>query len=107
MTGQNMSLVNAKTAFDAAKLDDKTAKKVVEDFIMYLGEGITNIINAFQPEVIVLGGGISNEGEYLLSPLREFIDEHRYTKKETPSAIIKKAELGNDAGIIGAAFLKS
>lgn len=107
LTSQNMSHINAKTAFDAAKMGDKTAKKIVDDFIMYLGEGITNIINAFQPEIVVLGGGISNEGEYLLSPLREFIDEHRYTKKETPSAIIKKSELGNDAGIIGAALLKN
>lgn len=107
LTGKNMSLVSAKTAFDAAKLGDKTAIKLVDTFIMYLGEGITNIINAFQPEVIVIGGGISNEGEYLLGPLRKYAGKYRYTREEVPSAIIKKAELGNDAGIIGAALLKS
>lgn len=106
LTCNNTSPVNAKTAFDAAKMGDKTAKKVVDDFIMYLGEGITNIINSFQPEVIVIGGGISNEGEYLLGPLREYADKHRYTREEIPSAVIKKALLGNDAGIIGAALIK-
>ncbi|MDD4496452.1 MAG: ROK family protein, partial [Eubacteriales bacterium] len=99
--------INAKTVFDAAKLGDAVAKRIVDQYIVYLGEGIVNIINAFQPEVVVIGGGVSNEGEYLLQPLREFVEKNRYTRREVPSAVIKRAELGNDAGIIGAALLDS
>lgn len=99
------SRINAKTAFDAAKLGDPTALDIVRQYIIYLGEGIVNVINIFQPEVVVIGGGISNEGEYLLQPLREFVEANRYTRKEVPTARIVKAELGNDAGIIGASFL--
>ena len=66
--------------------------------------GITNIINILQPEAVVVGGGISNEGEYLLAPVREQVAKEVYTDK-VPLPHIIKASLGNDAGIIGAAIV--
>lgn len=88
------------------RLGDYTGTRVVEQYIRYLAEGIANIIVVLQPEKIVIGGGISKEGETLLKPLREAVKESLYYKKDNvPQAEIVAAELGNDAGIVGAAML--
>ena len=67
--------------------------------------GLVNIINIFQPDVLCIGGGISNQGENLLRPLRKIIEEERYTKHNDKQTQLCVCTLGNDAGIIGAAFL--
>ncbi len=100
----DLSRIDAKTAFDAAKQGDETGQKVVDQYIVYLAEGITNIINIFTPEVLVIGGGVSKEGEYLLKPLREIVARDVYGK-DVPQTSIRVAQLGNDAGIVGAAML--
>lgn len=99
-----MTKINAKTAFDAAKQGDETGQKVVEQYIRYVAEGLINIINIFQPEVVAIGGGVSKEGEYLLKPLRELVSSGVYTRGVSQTQI-KTAQLGNDAGIVGAAML--
>ena len=71
----------------------------------YVGCGIANMINIFQPEVLVVGGGIANEGDNLLNPVREYVKKETYAK-DIKACRIEKAYLGNDAGIIGAALLK-
>ncbi len=101
----NMDKVDAKVAFDAAKQGDATGKKVVDQYIKYLAEGITNVINAFMPEILVIGGGVCKEGEYLLKPLRELVGKGVYCKEGVPQTEIRVAQMGNDAGIIGAAML--
>ena len=63
------------------------------------------MINVFQPEVLSIGGGVCNERENLLNPLMESINLEQYTRDYTNKTQIKIAELGNDAGIIGAAGL--
>ena len=80
---------------------------VVERYIYYVAVGTSNIVNALQPEMICFGGGISNEGETLLRPLREIVENERYTKYCDQQTEICKATLGNDAGIIGAALLNA
>ena len=97
--------IDAKTAFDAARMGDNIAEKVVNNYLKYLAEGIVNIVNIFQPEVIVVGGGVSKEGENLLKPLRELVIKSSYTKDYVPQTRIVEARMGNDAGIIGAAML--
>lgn len=97
--------INGRTAFDCMRLGDETAREVIKEYTDYLGLGIMNLINILQPEVIVIGGGISNEGEYLLEPIREYINREKYTKLESNDTKICAAKLNNDAGIIGAAFL--
>ena len=62
---QDIDHVNAKLAFDAAAKGDETAQKVVDSWIEYVGVGIANVINTFEPEVICIGGGVSNQGEVL------------------------------------------
>jgi response regulator RpfG family c-di-GMP phosphodiesterase len=99
--------VSARTAFNAMKRGDKHGAMVVDEYIKYLAEGITNIINIFQPEILTIGGGVCNEKEYLTKPLQAIIDREQYSRNnpEELKTKIRIAELGNDAGIIGAAML--
>lgn len=101
----NLDNVNGKVAFDCAKLNDKTAIKVVNKYISYLSYGILNFCNIFRPEVIILGGGISNQKENLTMPIKKILKENNYGYKNTPVVDVLIAKLGNDAGIIGAACL--
>lgn len=98
--------VGGRTAFDGARKNDKTAIEVVNNYIKYVAIGITNIINALQPDVLCVGGGIANEGENLLVPLREYVKKEAYSIHAIKQTSIVKAVLGNDAGIIGAALLE-
>lgn len=104
ITGGDMSKVSARTAFDAAKKGDATGKMVVDRWIKYVAEGMIDLINVFTPEVLVVGGGVCNEGEYLMKPLRAHIEKDVYVK-DVEQTKIKVAQMGNDAGIIGAAML--
>jgi glucokinase len=97
--------VEGKTAFDAMKQGDETAKSVIDTYIDDLACGVINLINIFQPDVMCIGGGISNEGETLLVPLRAKVMSEVYTRNGNRNTSIVKAELGNDAGVIGAALL--
>lgn len=97
--------VNGRTAFNAMYDGDEAAKEVVDNYIYYVSVGVTNIINTFQPEVVCIGGGISNEGDNLLNPIRSHVEKERYSKYAKKQTKICKAVLGNDAGIIGAALL--
>ena len=102
---QRQGKVNGLTAFDAMRAGDAAGREVVDRYIFYLATGITNIINIFQPEVVCIGGGVSGEGETLLAPLRESVERERYGAELVESPRLAVAALGNDAGIIGAAFL--
>ena len=101
----DINKVNGKTAFDAAASGDSDAQEVLDEYFGYLATGLVNIINIFQPDVLCIGGGISNQGENLLRPLRKIIEEERYTKHNDKQTVLCTCSLANDAGIIGAAFL--
>ena len=98
--------VSARTAFNAMKRGDKHGAMVVDEYIKYLAEGITNIINIFQPEILTIGGGVCNEKEYLTGPLLEIVESEQYTRNNMNKTKVVTAVLGNDAGIIGAAGLR-
>ncbi|MDE6733427.1 MAG: ROK family glucokinase [Oscillospiraceae bacterium] len=97
--------VDGKTAFDGMRADDAAAKAVVDMYIEYLGCGLTNIINTFQPEMLLIGGGICKEGENLTKPLGEIVKRDSYCIDAERVTKLDICKLGNDAGIIGAAFL--
>lgn len=97
--------VNGRTAFDGKRLGDAAACEVVDEYIKYLASGITSMINIFQPEVLSIGGGISNEGQYLLDLVIPKVREQQYGTGLVPMTDIRIAQLRNDAGIIGAAVL--
>ena len=105
MISGDLSKVSARTAFNAMKEGDKVGAAAVDEYISYLACGIVNVINIFQPNVLVIGGGVCNEGENLTRPLLEKVYSETYSREGTPRTEIKIAKLGNDAGIIGAAVL--
>lgn len=105
MIGGDLEKVSARTAFTAMKAGDAVAAEVVDEYISYLACGIVNIINIFQPNVLSIGGGVCNEGDYLMKPLLEKVWGETYSREGTPKTKIMIAKLGNDAGIIGAAVL--
>ena len=96
--------MTAKIAIDCAKEGDKTAQEVFNWYVKGLAHGIVSIINMFDPEIIVLGGGVSLAGEFLLEAVREAVKPLIFYKT-MPYARIELARLSADAGIIGAALL--
>lgn len=105
LCGGDPEKVEAKQVFDAVKLDDKLAKNLFLNYTEYLAEGIANIINILQPELICIGGGVSKAGEMLLVPVREKVAGKIFSKNSARNTKIELARLDNDAGIIGAAML--
>ena len=101
----DLNNTNARVAFAAMKQGDEVGKEIVDEYISYLACGITNIINIFQPNVLSIGGGVCNEKDYLLVPLKKAVFSETYTKEGSRQTEIKIAEMGNDAGIVGAAVL--
>ena len=98
--------VSGRTACDCMRAGDEAAKEVYDKYIKYLAAGLTNIVNIFQPEVISLGGGVSNEGQSLIDALLPLVRKEAYGSsvlEDLPE--LRIAQLGNDAGIIGAALL--
>lgn len=97
--------VSGRTAFKAAALGDEAGKCVVDFYIRHLACGIANTINIFQPDILCIGGGVSNEGANLLEPLKKLVAENIYSKNSRKNTEIVICRLGNNAGIIGAAML--
>ena len=97
------SEVTAKAVFDAYKQGDELAGRVVEKFASYLGRGLAVFACVTDPEVILIGGGVSKAGQTLIEAVQKEYRKAAFpTCKDTP---IKLAVLGNDAGIYGAAKL--
>lgn len=106
MADGDLEKVNGKTAFDAMRAGCPVGTSVVEQYIEYLAIGITNIVNIFQPQMLVLGGGISKEGQFLVNSIMKHVAAERYGKEyNIPETVLCTAVLGNDAGVIGAAAL--
>lgn len=97
--------VSGRTAFDAKRAGDEAGAEVVAKYVHYLAQGISNIINIFQPEVLSIGGGVSGEGDYLLDMLVPLVRAEVYGQGIVNDTDIRIASLGNDAGIIGGAVL--
>lgn len=100
---KDTGVIDGKTSFTAAKAGDPAAANVVSTYIDYVADGICSLVNIFEPEVLLIGGGISKEGSYLLDPIIEYCEKNYFCKniRQTKLAI---ASLGGDAGIVGAAM---
>ena len=104
IAGGTVSNIEAKTVFDASKAGDTTAVEVYRRYISCLAQAVASVINLLDPEVIVLGGGVSKAGSYLLDPLvREIPQYVLFNDQPLPS--VRIAVLGSEAGIIGASML--
>lgn len=98
------SRIEAKTVFDAARAGDPLALQVYQHYIDCLAQAVGSVVNLIDPEVIVLGGGVSKAGAFLLDPLiREYRKYVLFNDQPLPP--VKLAVLGSEAGIIGAAML--
>lgn len=97
--------IDGRAVFAAAKAGDPTAARVLDEFITDLAEGVTNIINIWQPELLCIGGGLSGAGAQLLDPLRRKVAPMIYSRYSRRNTRLELASLGNAAGIIGAAVL--
>ena len=93
--------------FQAFRTGDAAARLTVQRYIEHLAAGIANIINFIEPELICVGGGISNAWDCLSEPLQALVHKEKFARfpSQLPGTRIVKAKLGNDAGIIGAAAL--
>ena len=100
--------LDGRSVFDAFRKGDHAAKLAVGKYVEHLASGIVNIINVIEPEMICVGGGISSAWDCLAEPIEKIVDAEKYfrfSSARTPQTKIVQAELGNDAGIIGAAML--
>lgn len=103
--GGDIEKVDGRTAFECSKTGDMSAAAVVDYYVKYLGEGMLNFANIFRPQAIILGGGVCAQGDYLIYKLKDYCKDRNYGFANTPRFDILVAQLGNDAGIIGAAGL--
>lgn len=106
LCGSNPDLLDGKLFFKAVSAQDSLANAELNRYIEYLAQGITNIINIFQPQELRIGGGISSAGEWFLEPLKEKVAQYRYSRDSALNTNIELAKNFNDAGIIGAGLLE-
>ncbi len=96
--------IDGATAFKYASIDE-TAKQIVEEYLDYVAVGLVNVANVFRPQIILLGGGISNEGDNLVIPLRERLNKMIFAGDKGPKVELSVASLKNKAGLLGACAL--
>jgi glucokinase len=101
--GGKIESITARDVAAAARRGDSLAKEVVHQVAVYLGTGLTNIVNIFNPDTIVIGGGVAKMGELLLEPARQVVAERAF---KLPASAVKIVPtlLGDDAGVLGAAL---
>ncbi len=97
--------MGAKEIFGLADAGDEAAVRVTKEYIRYLSAGITSLVNIFDPEAVVIGGGVANRGEKLLEPVREYVGKHIFGADSRQAPVITAARFRDNAGVIGAAML--
>ena len=98
--------VDGRTSFEAAKAGDETALAVCRQYVEYLACGLNSLINILRPEMVALGGGVAAAPEeLLLKPVQELVEKESFSSHGGRVTQVLRAQLGNDAGIIGAALL--
>ncbi|MBI4651500.1 ROK family protein [Candidatus Desantisbacteria bacterium] len=103
-TSLNLNKLTAFDIYKAAKKNDILAKKIFLSSVHYLSLGIASLINSFNPEIIVIAGGVAKAGSFYISPLKKEVYMYAYTSLINKTKIVKST-LGDCAGIIGSAFL--
>ncbi len=104
LCGGDTRKLEGRTTFQAVRQGDATARKALDRYLEGLSMGLINMVNVLFPEIVCLGGGISNaDDDLLLNPLRELVHRGSFDKNHLPR--VEKASLGNDAGVVGAAML--
>lgn len=98
--------VSGRTVFTERLKGNKRAGEVLESWLGYVAEGICDMVNIFQPDEIVIGGGVSREGDVVLEPVKKFVEKNSITDTANSKLPrIRISRLFNDAGVVGASFL--
>jgi len=97
--------INGRTAFDARKEGCPYGEKVVRGYVRYVSAGIVDLVNVFRPDLVMVGGGVSHEGDYFIKMIERDVRRHAFGGKNNHPPKVVRASLGNDAGILGAAAL--
>jgi glucokinase len=105
LAGGNIELIEGQMVSEAAAEGDVAARSLLGDLGRWLGEGIATLANVLDPAVVVVGGGVAEAGDLLLLPARTAFEHQLTAREHRPSLEIRRASLGNKAGIIGAADL--
>jgi glucokinase len=105
MVDGDASRITGPLVTRAAKDGDPAASELFDDVGRWLGVGLANLAAAFDPGLFVIGGGVSDAGELLLGPARDAFRRHLTGRGFRPEARVVRAQLGNDAGLVGAADL--
>ena len=100
-----LSQVSGKTVFQAVAMGDEAARAVLDFYVKALAVGLSNVVNSLDPDVLCLGGGVSGAGEALMRPLRAEMAGQSYARPGQETTKLVLAQLGNDAGLVGAAML--
>lgn len=103
-TLKNYEKVTAKEVFDESEKGDKVAKEILREALSYLGIAVVNVANTFDPDIIVIGGGVTNGGNVVFEIIEEEM-EKRCLKPIFKNCKVKKAKLGGKAGVLGAIAL--
>ena len=102
--GGNPEKIEARTVIDAARENDPVAVRVYNQYISYVAQAVASVVNLLDPEVIVIGGGVSKAGDFLMEPIRREYPQY-VLFNDQPMPEVKLAVLGSRAGVIGAAML--
>ncbi len=97
--------VSGRTAFMAYHAGDKSGEKVVMQYVKNVAAGVITLVNIFRPDIFMIGGGVSHEGDYFIKMIEKRVRRHAFGGRINKVCPIVKASLGNDAGIVGAAAL--
>jgi glucokinase len=101
-SGSKEKELNVKVIFDRFHAGDENAKKAIDEAIYYLGRGIANFINIFNPSVVILGGGVAEAGARYIEKVKQITFQYAM-KRPAENVRILAAKLGNKAGFLGAA----
>jgi len=102
----NIDLITAKLVADAASEGDVEAEKILSEAMDYLGTGMASLVNLFNPELVVIGGGLAHIGERLFGPVRHIIKQRAFLAQAQAARVVP-AELGDHAGVLGASEVAS
>ena len=97
--------VSGKAVFDAAKMGDRLAKRLVKRYTENVSSGLVSLVNIFRPSCIIIGGGISNAGDGFFKPIQDYVSKNSYGRETCPRVEVRSATLKNDAGILGGVAL--
>jgi len=101
MVNGDLDLLTAATVYEAAKRGDPVADEIVRDTARYLGAGVANLLNIFNPDVVVVAGGVTAAGDRLFTPLRAEVRRRAFAPAVTAARIVP-GELPGTAGVVGA-----